>query len=68
MGGEAPKRPEDPAVRRANLKRIAALFRAYRLRLGAVLLLILISSALGVVPAFLLRGLTEPEDAIDNNL
>ena len=46
-------------MRRANLKRIAALFRAYRLRLGAVLVLILVSSALGVVPAFLLRDVLQ---------
>ena len=57
--GEAPERPEDPAVRRANLRRIAALFRPYRLRLGAVLSLILVSAGLGVIPAFLLRGLLE---------
>jgi ATP-binding cassette subfamily B protein len=56
---EAPTRPEDPAVRRANLKRIAALFRAYRRRLSAVLALILVSAALGVVPAFLLKGVLE---------
>jgi ATP-binding cassette subfamily B protein len=56
---EAPERPEDPAVRRANLHRIAALFRAYRLRLGVVLALILFSAAVGVVPAFLLRGVLE---------
>ncbi len=57
--GERPERPDDPAVRRANLKRIAALFRPYRLRLGAVLALILFSAALGVVPAFLLRGVLQ---------
>jgi ATP-binding cassette subfamily B protein len=56
---EAPERPEDPAVRRANLKRIARLFRPYRRRLTAVLALILISAALGVVPAFLLRDLLQ---------
>ncbi|HEY3182779.1 MAG TPA: ABC transporter ATP-binding protein [Gaiellaceae bacterium] len=56
---EAPERPADPAVRRANLRRIAALFRAYRLRLGVVLALILFSAAVGVVPAFLLRGVLE---------
>jgi ATP-binding cassette, subfamily B, bacterial len=56
---EAPTRPADPAVRRANLKRIALLFRAYRRRLGAVLILILVSAALGVVPAFLLRGVLQ---------
>ena len=57
--GDAPKRSQDPAVRRANLSRIARLFRAYRLRLSAVLGLILFSAALGVVPAFLLRGVLQ---------
>src|SRR5436190_9943694 len=57
--GEKPERPADPAVRRANLRRIAGLFRPYRLRLTAVLALILVSAALGVVPAFLLRGVLE---------
>jgi ATP-binding cassette, subfamily B, bacterial len=61
---EAPTRPADPAVRRANLKRIARLFTNYRRRLGAVLALILISAALGVVPAFLLRGVLQ---AIQHN-
>ena len=56
---ETPTRPSDPAVRRANLNRIAALFRAYRRRLGAVLGLILFSAALGVIPAFLLRGVLQ---------
>jgi ATP-binding cassette subfamily B protein len=61
---EAPTRPADPAVRRANLTRIARLFRAYRRRLAAVLALILVSAALGVVPAFLLRGVLQ---AIQHN-
>jgi ATP-binding cassette, subfamily B, bacterial len=56
---EVPTRPADPAVRRANLKRIARLFSAYRRRLGAVLTLILISASLGVIPAFLLRGVLQ---------
>jgi ATP-binding cassette, subfamily B, bacterial len=56
---ETPTRPADPAVRRANLKRIAGLFRAYRRRLSAVLGLILVSAGLGVVPAFLLKGVLE---------
>jgi ATP-binding cassette subfamily B protein len=56
---EAPVRPADPAVRRANLRRIAALFRPYRWRLTVVLTLILISAAIGVLPAFLLRGVLE---------
>ena len=56
---EKPERPADPAVRRANLRRITRLFHDYRGRLSAVLLLILGSAALGVVPAFLLRGVLE---------
>ena len=59
---ETPERPADPAVRRANLKRIARLFRPYRRRLAVVLGLILISAALGVVPAFLLRDLLQAID------
>src|SRR5437764_1138509 len=50
-----PERPADPAVRRANLSRIGRLFAAYKLRLGGVLLLIVVSAALGVIPAFLLK-------------
>jgi ATP-binding cassette subfamily B protein len=53
---EAPERPADPTVRRANLRRVARLFRPYRWRLGSVLSLIVVSAALGVIPAFLLRG------------
>jgi ATP-binding cassette subfamily B protein len=56
---EAPTRPADPAVRKANLKRIARLFRNYRRRLAAVLALILVSAGLGIVPAFLLKGVLE---------
>ncbi len=52
---EPPERPADPAVRRAYLKRIVALFRPYRRRLVAVLGLILFSSALGAIPALLIR-------------
>ena len=51
----APERPADPAVRRANLKRIGPLFKPYWRRLSALLALIVFSAALGVVPAFLLR-------------
>src|SRR5947207_10945481 len=53
---EPPERPADVAVRRANLRRIGRLFVPYKLRLGAVLALIVFSAALGVIPAFLLRG------------
>ena len=52
---EAPERPADPEVRRANLRRIVALFTPYRTRLSGLLGLIVFSAALGVVPAFLLR-------------
>jgi ATP-binding cassette subfamily B protein len=48
-------RPADPAVRKANLRRIVRLFGAYRARLGAVSALIVLSAALGVVSPFLLR-------------
>src|SRR6476659_3853906 len=54
-----PERPADPAVRRANLRRIGRLFTPYKLRLGAVLLLIVVSAGLGVVPAFLLKNVLE---------
>src|SRR5919198_1785630 len=54
-----PERPGDPALRRANLRRIGRLFAPYRLRLGSVLVLIVGSAALGVVPAFLLKRVLE---------
>src|SRR6186997_2175918 len=54
-----PERPTDPAVRRANIRRIGPLFSPYRLRLGGVLLLIVVSAGLGVVPAFLLKNALE---------
>jgi ATP-binding cassette subfamily B protein len=52
----APERPADPEVRRANLRRVIRLFKPYRGKLSAVLGLIVFSAALGVIPAFLLRG------------
>src|SRR5476649_320122 len=52
---EAVVRPADPAVRRANARRIFKLFRPYRLKLLVVSALIVFSSGLGVIPAFLLR-------------
>jgi ATP-binding cassette subfamily B protein len=52
---EPPERPADPAVRRAYLRRIVALFRPYRLRLAGVLGLILFSSILGSIPALLIK-------------
>ncbi len=63
-GGPPPERPADRAVRRANFRRIVRLFRPYRRRLGAVLGLILFSSAVGAIPAFLLRATFD--DALPN--
>jgi ATP-binding cassette subfamily B protein len=53
---EKPVRPADKAVRKAYLRRIGRLFRPYWPQLSVVALLILVSSAAGVVPAFLLRS------------
>ena len=50
-----PERPSDPAVRRANFRRIVALFRPYRRKLSAVSSLIVVSAGVGVVSPFLLR-------------
>ena len=61
---DPPERPSDPAVRRANFRRIVRLFRPYRARLGAVSALIFVSAALGVVSPFLLREVLD--DAIPN--
>ena len=57
---EPPERPADPAVRRAYLRRIVALFRPYRPRLGGVLGLIVFASVLGAVPAFLIKAASTP--------
>jgi ATP-binding cassette, subfamily B, bacterial len=56
---EAPERTADPAQRRANLRRVGALFKPYWLRLSGLLALIVVSAALGVVPAFLLKRVLE---------
>ena len=50
-----PERPADPAVRKANFRRIVRLFRPYGRTLLAVNALIFVSAALGVIPSFLLR-------------
>jgi ATP-binding cassette subfamily B protein len=50
-----PERPSDPAVRKANLRRIVRLFRPYRRKLSAVCGLIIFSASLGAVSPFLLR-------------
>src|SRR5216117_3759543 len=62
-----PERPADPAVRRANLRRIGRLFAPYKGRLGAVLLLIVVSAGLGVLPAFLLKRVLEAITANDTH-
>ena len=55
--GEPPERPADPAVRRANLSRVAILFKPYRWRLASVLGLIFLSALLGIVAPFLIRDI-----------
>jgi ATP-binding cassette, subfamily B, bacterial len=52
---DAPVRPEDPAVRKANFRRIVRLFGPYRARLAVVCTLIVVSAGIGVIPPFLLR-------------
>jgi ATP-binding cassette subfamily B protein len=52
---DVPERPGDPAVRKANLRRIVRLFGPYRARLTAVCALIVFAAAVGVVSPFLLR-------------
>jgi ATP-binding cassette subfamily B protein len=53
------ERPSDPAVRKANLRRIIGLFRPYRKRLAAVGGLIVVSAGLGVLSPFLLRDVLD---------
>jgi ATP-binding cassette subfamily B protein len=62
---EPPERPADPAVRRANLRRIGPLFAPYKARLSGLLMLIIVSAGLGVVPAFLLKRVLEAIGAND---
>jgi ATP-binding cassette, subfamily B, bacterial len=54
-----PERAADPAVRKANLRRIGRLFWPYKLRLSGLLALIIVTAGLGVLPAFLLRRVLE---------
>ncbi len=63
--GEMPERPADPAVRKANLRRIIRLFRPYRPRLGLVGGLIVVSAGLGVVSPFLLRAVLDTAIQVD---
>jgi ATP-binding cassette subfamily B protein len=52
--GEGPSARDLPAAR-VSLRRVAALFRPYRLRLGGLLTLIFVAAGLGVISPFLLR-------------
>jgi ATP-binding cassette, subfamily B, bacterial len=52
-----PDRPADPAIRRANLRRVFGLFKAYRWRLSVVLGLIGFSALLSIVSPFLVRDI-----------
>jgi ATP-binding cassette, subfamily B, bacterial len=63
--GEAPERPADPAVRKANLRRIIRLFGPYRSRLSLVCGLIVISAGLGVISPFLLRAVLDTAIQVD---
>ena len=54
-------------MRKANLRRIIALFKRYKARLGLVSGLIVISAALGVVPAFLLREVLDTAIQVDTS-
>ena len=56
---EAPDRPADPELRRANMRRVGGLFRPYWRRLSGLLALIVLAAGLGVVPAFLLKRALE---------
>jgi ATP-binding cassette, subfamily B, bacterial len=62
---QVPERTADPTVRRANLRRVAILFKRYRLRLAAVLGLIFLSALLGIVSPFLIRDIFD--EALPND-
>jgi ATP-binding cassette subfamily B protein len=53
------KRPEDPALRRANTRRILALFVPYRAGLALLLSLIAGTAAISIFPPFFLRSLLD---------
>jgi ATP-binding cassette subfamily B protein len=67
VSDEPPERPSDPAVRKANFRRIVRLFRPYKARLGVVFTLIVFSAGVGVVSPFLLREVLDeaiPEENV----
>src|SRR5215210_5175709 len=55
----APERAADPEIRRNNLRRVVRLFTPYKQRLSGLLALIVVTAALGVAPAFLLKRVLE---------
>jgi ATP-binding cassette subfamily B protein len=64
-----PPRTADPVARRRNARRVVRLFHPYRLRLTAVLSLIVLAAGLDIVSPFLLRAildtaLPERDDAL----
>jgi ATP-binding cassette, subfamily B, bacterial len=64
---EPPVRPSDPAVRKANFRRVVTLFGPYKGRLGVVGGVIIVSAAVGVVSPFLLRDVLDeaiPEENV----
>jgi len=63
--GEAPVRPADPAVRKANLHRIIRLFGPYRARLALVCGLIVLAAGLGVITPFLLKEVLDTAIQVD---
>jgi ATP-binding cassette, subfamily B, bacterial len=52
-------RSADAATRKRNLRRVAGLFRPYKRKLSGLVALIILSAALGMVPAFLTRDLID---------
>ena len=64
---ERAERPADKAVRKANLRRIARLFRGYWRKLVVVMVLIVVASGLGVVSPFLLREVLNSAIKIPSN-
>ena len=48
-----------PSVNRADIRRVLVLFRPYRMRLGAVLGLIVLSAGLDIMSPFLLRAILD---------
>ena len=50
---------EDLAPTPVSLRRVAALFRPYRVRLGGLLTLIFVAAGLGVISPFLLRQIID---------